>query len=591
MARKPRGEDDDEEQGSRLFVVANRLPISIKQRDDGGFDFGASAGGLASSLSGLASKTKFVWYGWPGIEVHRNDKEHLRQELERQHSAVPVFLSQELAEKHYNGFSNSILWPLLHRMPDKADSHPEWSDAYKEVNEIFAENLIPQLEDGDKVWIHDYHLLLLPSAIRRRLRNKKIKIGFFLHTPFPSEDFFSILPFREAICEGVFNSDVVGFHTRGYVEDFLDSAEKVLPGVRRSPHDLHYRDRTVIVHQFPIGIDPSRFRKALSTPEVQSELTSLTKTYADKTVLLGIDRLDYTKGVPQKLLAFDNFLKDNPSYVGKVVMIQVAVPTRPGVTEYVKLQHQVEQLVGRVNGNHSTASYTPVVYLHRSIPFEHLCALYALADICVVSPIRDGLNLVSYEYTICQAHKAATQACTGHHKEPGVLMLSQYTGAATTLRDSVIINPWDTPRFSEAIHMALHMPPPERKRRHESNVKVVEEQTSVRWGQKFLYCMETMQVDDEVEQPNDLQVRSHSQDERDRGQSDKGVDGTAEDGVDGSTLSETESRRLESVASAGAKDNPDASGPQLTSLSFKRLSQDSAARSKDRPSFDGNLDA
>ena len=235
--------DSSEEESGRLFIVANRLPISIKPREDGGYDFGQSAGGLASSLAGLSTKVQFVWFGWPGIDVHRNDREHLRQELEHHHHAIPVFLNASMAERHYNGFSNSVLWPLLHRLPEKADTNTttDWPGAYREVNEVFADNLIPHLEDGDKVWIHDYHLLLLPSAIRSRLRhNKRIKIGFFLHTPFPSEDYFSILPFREAICEGLFNCDVVGFHTRDYVDDFLDSAEKVLPDVRRSPNDLHW---------------------------------------------------------------------------------------------------------------------------------------------------------------------------------------------------------------------------------------------------------------------------------------------------------------------------------------------------------------
>lgn len=497
--------DDDREQGNRLFIVANRLPICVKQCENGGYDFSASPGGLASSLAGLSTSLQFVWFGWPGIDVHRNDRDQLRQELEQKHHAVPVYLSSSLAERHYNGFSNSVLWPLLHRLPEKADSNADWPGAYEEVNEIFADHLLPHLEDGDKVWIHDYHLLLLPSAIRRRLRSKKVKIGFFLHTPFPSEDYFCILPFREAICEGLFNCDVVGFHTRDYVEDFLNSAEKVLPDVRRSPNDLHYKDRKIVVNEFPVGIDPARFRESLASDEVQRELSSLSATYAGKTVLLGVDRLDYTKGIPQKLLAFDKFLTDNPQYLGKVVLIQLAVPTRTGVTGYTKLQKQVEKLVGNVNGRHSTESWTPVVYMHRSVPFNQLGAMYALADICLVSPIRDGLNLVSYEYVICQAQKAAISkpdASTSptppaHHKDPGILLLSQYTGAATMLRDAVILNPWDTPRFAEQIKTALNMPSEERRRRHDSCVKVVEEHTSVKWGEKFLHALETMRVDDD----------------------------------------------------------------------------------------------
>jgi trehalose 6-phosphate synthase len=604
---------DREEEGGRLFVVANRLPISIKAREDGGYDFSASAGGLASSLAGLATKVDFVWFGWPGIDVHRNDRDQLRRDLGEKHSAVPVFLNSDLAEKHYNGFSNSVLWPLLHRLPEKADSKGDWPEAYREVNEIFADNLLPHLEDGDKVWIHDYHLLLLPSALRCRLRSKSIKIGFFLHTPFPSEDYFSILPFREAICEGLFNCDVVGFHTRDYVDDFLDSAEKVLPEVRRSPSDLHYRDRKIIVHHFPIGIDPERFKSSLATPAVRHELASMSRTYAGKTVILGVDRLDYTKGIPQKLFAFEKMLADNPQYLGKVVLIQLAVPTRPGVTEYAKLQKQVESLVGRVNGRHSSPSYTPVIYMHRSIPFDQLCALYALADICIVSPIRDGLNLVSYEYVICQAQKAATAQSrsrswpqsnsqpqtqnseplpipspsdssnttdpsskqtntpqtdlppTAHHADPGILLLSQYTGAATTLRDALIFNPWDTPRFADTIKRALNMDSDERQRRHDNCVKVVQQQTSVRWGEKFLAALERMRVDDDM--PNDRVRREGGKggteekaeardggDGQQDGDENENEEGPRYQGADDAgMLRKTESRGLEAVASAEAK--------------------------------------
>lgn len=536
----PNGNSDREEEGGRLFIVANRLPISIKPREDGTYDFSVSPGGLASSLAGLATKVPFVWFGWPGIDVHRNDRDQLRRDLEQQHHAVPVFLNASLADRHYNGFSNSVLWPLLHRLPEKADSNADWAEAYKEVNEIFADHVLPHLEDGDKVWIHDYHLLLLPSALRRRLRSKQIRIGFFLHTPFPSEDNFCILPFREAICEGLFDCDVIGFHTRQYVDDFLDSAEKVLPDVRRSPHDLHYHDRKIIVHHFPVGIDPARFREVLDTAEVQQELSSLSCTYKGKVVMLGVDRLDYTKGIPQKLLAFDKFLTDNPQYLGKVVLIQLAVPTRPGVAEYIQLRKEVEGLVGRVNGRHSTPAYTPVVYMHRSVPFNLLGAMYALADVCIVSPIRDGLNLVSYEYVICQAQKAASLRSapssphpatspgpgippsyldsstnhadpntntsgpgTAHHPDPGVLLLSQYTGAATTLRSSVLFNPWDTPRFAEAIKKAVKMPSMERRKRHDDCVQIVEEHTSHRWGEKFLHTLEVLRVD--CEMPNDVQ--------------------------------------------------------------------------------------
>ena len=473
------GVESDE---GRLFIVANRLPINITQRENGEFEFKLSSGGLVSGLKSLSSAMKFLWFGWPGIDVHRNDKDVLRDKLKQQFGAIPVFLPQQLAEKHYNGFSNAVLWPLLHRMPEKAQSDASWSEAYQEVNEIFCDNLIPHLEDGDIVWIHDYHLLLLAGCLRNRLRGKKVKLGFFLHTPFPSEDHFSILPFREAICNGLLSCDVVGFHIREYVEDFLDSAQKVLEGVERSPSDLHYRGRKLIAHEFPIGIQANEFHDKLASDIAQEKLRSLKTDFQDKKVLLGVDRLDYIKGIPQKLLAFDSFLTENPEWLGKAVLVQLAIPTRSDVKEYQKLQLEVERLVGYVNGKHGSYSYTPIIYLYRSIPPEELCALYAVADVCIVSSTRDGLNLVSYEYVACQKSRN------------GVLMMSQYTGAAQMLTSSFKFNPWDTPRFAERIAQALTMPVEERRRRWEEAANVVQSWDSIRWGKSFLETLQTMGV-------------------------------------------------------------------------------------------------
>lgn len=483
MNRAAEEEDDD---GGRLFIVANRLPISISQREDGEFEFKLSSGGLVSGLKSLSAAMKFRWFGWPGIDVHRNDKDQLQDKLKREFDAIPVFLPRHLAEKHYNGFSNAVLWPLLHRMPEKAQTDTSWSEAYQEVNEIFADNLIPQLEDGDMVWIHDYHLLLLAGALRKRLRGKKVRLGFFLHTPFPSEDYFSILPFREAICDGLLSCDVVGFHIREYVEDFLDSAQKVLPGVERSPSDLHYGGRKLVVHEFPIGIEASEFHQKLASDNAQEKLRRLETDFRDKKVLLGVDRLDYIKGIPQKILAFDKFLTDSPQWLGKVVLIQLAIPTRADVDEYRKQRLEVERLVGFVNGKHGSFSYTPIIYLYRSIDPETLCALYAVADSCIVSSTRDGLNLVSYEYVACQRSRN------------GVLMMSQYTGAAQMLTSCFKFNPWDTPRFAEAIGQVLAMPIEERRRRWEEAADVVESWNSIRWGKSFVKTLQTMEVPDKV---------------------------------------------------------------------------------------------
>ena len=237
-------------------------------------------------------------------------------------------------------------------MPEKAGSDTEWSQAYQEVNEIFADNILPWVEDNDMIWVHDYHLMLLPGILRERLKKKGIKIGFFLHTPFPTEDYFTILPFREEICRSLLLCDVVGFHTNQYAKDFLDSAGIVIPDVSRSPRDLHWKGRKVIVHGFPLGIEANEWRETLQTEAAQTELAILQEEFKGQKILLWVDRLDYIKGIPQKLLAFDRLLKDHPEWVGKVVLVQLAIPTRAEVVAYRVLREEVEHLVGKVNGEH-----------------------------------------------------------------------------------------------------------------------------------------------------------------------------------------------------------------------------------------------
>ncbi|KAK5029296.1 hypothetical protein LTS07_005758 [Exophiala sideris] len=474
----------DEAFEGRVLVIANRLPITIKEVQEGDFEYNISSGGLVSGLRSLAKAVDFKWFGWPGIDIHRNDKDKVRHDLADKFNAYPIFLPEDLAQRHYNGFSNSVLWPLLHRMPEKVGAEESWSKAYQEVNEIFADNIVPYVEDGDIVWVHDYHLLLLPGILRARLGKKKnLRIGFFLHTPFPTDDFFTILPFREEICRSLLLCDVVGFHTQEYARDFLNSASVVLEGVSRSPSDLHWDGRKVIVHGFPIGIEPGDFREKMETDAVKQELDGLKKYFTGQKILLGVDRLDYIKGIPQKLRAFDRFLTEHPEWLGKVVLIQLAIPTRPDVVTYQRLREEVESLVGHVNGKHGTFSHTPIHYLYRSIKPEQLCALYAVSDVCIISSIRDGLNMVSYEYIACQNKETA-----------GTLMMSYYAGAVKTLPSCTVINPWDIPRFANTIRDVLDMPQAERRQRYTENAHVVDTYTSVRWGTSFLNTCYKMEL-------------------------------------------------------------------------------------------------
>jgi len=494
----------DPEFEGRVLVIANRLPITIKDHPDGNFEYNISSGGLVSGLRSLAKAVDFKWFGWPGIDIHRNDKDKIRRDLADKYHAYPIFLNHELAERHYNGFSNSVLWPLLHRMPEKVGAEESWSKAYQEVNEIFADNIVPLVEDNDLIWVHDYHLMLLPGILRKRLEKKKgLRIGFFLHTPFPTDDFFTILPFREEICTSLLLCDVVGFHTQEYAQDFLDSASIVLEGVSRSPADLHWAGRKVVVHGFPIGIEPEDFREKMGSEGVKRELEKLRKNFEGQKIILGVDRLDYIKGIPQKLRAFDRFLTEHPEWVGKVNLIQLAIPTRAEVTTYQRLREEVEGLVGHINGKHGTFSHQPIHYLYRSVKPEQLCALYAVSDVCVISSIRDGLNMVSYEYVACQNSSTA-----------GVLMMSLYAGAVNTLPSCLVINPWDIPRFANAIEDSLNMPEEERKKRYKENADVVDRYTSVRWGTTFLNTLYRMHVP----KPEELPDPSEQINENDRRQ-------------------------------------------------------------------------
>ncbi|KAM3448586.1 hypothetical protein MY3296_007619 [Beauveria thailandica] len=398
--------------GKRLLVVANRLP-----------------------------------FGWPGTDIHKNDQGDVARELDKQYNSVPIFLSKEAVKNYYNGFSNSVLWPLLHSLHFRVQFSHTWARAYREVNKYFTDTIIPYIQDGDRIWVHDYHLILLPRLLRDRLQDRKnVRIGLFLHTPFPASDAFDIMPMREEICDGLLSCDLAGFHIREYVDNFLDCASGVLSGVKRSPSDLHYLDRKLIAHEFPLGIDPAEYKKSIACDATQTELGRLQDVFRGKKVILGVDRLDYTKGLPQELHAYDRMLSENPEWIGKVQMVQLCVPTRSTVEEYKIPRHEVESLVGRINGTHGTLTWTPVQYLHRTLDPDVLHALYAIADICIVSAIRDGLNLVCFEYVASQLSRY------------GVLMLSQYTGAARLFDTAVEFNPWDTPKFANAIAQALDMP-------------------------------------------------------------------------------------------------------------------------------------
>ncbi|KAJ3416713.1 Trehalose-6-P synthase/phosphatase complex synthase subunit [Chytridiales sp. JEL 0842] len=460
----------------RLIVVSNRLPITIKKTSDEGWSYTMSSGGLVSALSG--AKLTMNWFGWPGLEVSEEEQEVVKRDLWERHQAVPVFISDEIADMHYNGFSNSILWPLFHYHPGEINFNEDHWEGYQQANLAFADALANVVDDGDLVWIHDYHLMLLPSLLRERLSNKpNVKIGFFLHTPFPSSEIYRILPVRKQVLLGVLQSDLIGFHTYDYARHFLSSCTRIL-GLHTMPNGVEYEGRNVHVGTFPIGIDPEKFVEGLQLPRIQARIARLEERFKGVKVLVGVDRLDYIKGVPQKLHALELFLTQHPEWVDKVVLVQVAVPSRQDVEEYQHLQTVVNELVGRINGRFGNVEFMPIHFMHKSVNFEELVALYAVADACLVSSTRDGMNLVSYEYIACQ------------QKRHGVLILSEFAGAAQSLNGSIIVNPWNTEELAQAIYDAVTMPTPIRESNHGKLYRYVNKYTAAHWGTTFVRELE-----------------------------------------------------------------------------------------------------
>lgn len=473
-----------------LLIISNRLPITIKKENDN-YKYNVSSGGLVTGLSGLSKATRFQWFGWPGLEIPGEDVERVTRELHEKHDAVPVWLSNELADKHYNGFSNSILWPLFHYHPGEISFDESHWEAYREANSYFAKAIVKTLKDGDLIWVHDYHLMLLPAMLRAEIKRmkepvKNIKIGFFLHTPFPSSEIYRILPVRDEILQGVLHCDLVGFHTYDYARHFLSACSRIL-GLTTTPNGVLFKGHMVSVNAFPIGIDPDTITDGLQRPKVQERIAALEKKFQGVKIIVGVDRLDYIKGVPQKLHALEVFLTEHPEWIGKVVLVQVAVPSRGDVEEYQNLRAVVNELVGRINGKFGTIEFMPIHFMHKSVNFEELLALYAVSDVCLVTSTRDGMNLVSYEYI-------ATQK-----KRRGVMILSEFTGAAQSLNGSIVVNPWNTEDLSNAIAEALNMPDDTKKINHEKLYGYVTKYTSAFWGQCFVGELTKIAVQGEEE--------------------------------------------------------------------------------------------
>jgi len=429
-----------------VTLVSNRLPVSVK-KVDGKLEFSPSVGGLATGLSSYTTNKHSKWIGWPGIpdeELTAEDKAQITKELKRHH-CYPVFLTKEQIDNFYNGYSNSILWPLFHdnKISEASlKSRAHWLEAYREVNAVFAEAVLRLSEPGRLVWVHDYQLLLLPSLLRAERPDDRI--GFFLHIPFPQAAKFTKLPEAKELMTGVLGADLLGFHTKSYVHNFLDTASSLDIGIV-TQNEVVIGERPVRIADFPMGIDYAKYSGAIKTIEVRRELIKLRAKYRRRKLILTVDRLDPSKGLVERAEAYRTFLRQNPELHGKVIMVMVTVPSRTDIPEYQELKVRLEKVVRETNKEFGTIGWKPIDYMFRSLPFERLSALYRQADVAFIVPRRDGMNLVAKEYLASQVQRH------------GVLILSQTAGAAQELKDAVMVDPVKPDSLVRGLEKAISM--------------------------------------------------------------------------------------------------------------------------------------
>ena len=476
---------------SKTIIVSNRLPLQIKLQKNN-LEVKPSVGGLATGMKSIHEDGNGVWIGWSGLteeDLNESVSRQVNQALE-QVNCASVPLTQENIDNFYLGFSNKALWPHFHYFMEYTEFEKDQWDSYQEVNQKFANVVLKHLEDGDKVWVHDYQLLLLPKMIKDK--KPEATIGFFLHIPFPSYEIFRTFPWREDLLEGMLGSDLIGFHTYDYERHFLSSVRRILR-LEVQFNEISYEDRIVKVDSFPMGIDYDKFhhaaKKHVNLPndkksELRKRLDDHIQSSSNAKLILSIDRMDYTKGIPNRIKAFEYFLDKYPQFKEKVRLVMLAVPSRSDVPQYRKLKRETDELVGRINGKFATVSWTPIWYFYRSMPFENLIDLYTSSDIALVTPIRDGMNLVAKEYVATRVN------------QDGVLILSEMAGASNELDEAILINPNNFEELANALKNALEMPLEEQKKRMGILQKRLSRYTVEKWAKEFMKSLNSTLKED-----------------------------------------------------------------------------------------------
>lgn len=475
---------------SKTIIISNRLPVQL-QISDGGLSAIPSVGGLATGMKSVHSGSESLWIGWSGL-TDEDIPDGLSDTIDsalKEHGCSKVRLTKDDVDGFYFGFSNRTIWPLFHYFLEYSEFELDFWDSYKSVNQKFADAILEEAGDDDIIWIHDYQLMLVPQMVKEKRPNATI--GFFLHIPFPSYEIFRTLPWREEVLQGLLGADLIGFHTYDYERHFLSSVRRLL-GLDVSFNDVYLENRVIKVDSFPMGIDYDKFHEAAKKSsalkgkqrsDLQIKLDEHKKSAPDTKLIVSIDRLDYSKGIAKRINAFEYFLNKYPEYKEKVRLIILAVPSRSNVPQYKLLKREIDELVGRINGELSTVNWTPIWYFYRSLPFENLIDLYTSSDIAWLTPLRDGMNLVAKEYIATRTDKT------------GVLILSEMAGSAYEMNEALLINPNNFEQQADTLKQAITMPKEEQIARNMFLQNRLKRYNVEVWANEFMNSLKTQGQD------------------------------------------------------------------------------------------------
>lgn len=454
----------------RVVLVSNRLPPTEDLIGDSDVAR-RQVSGLVSAIRPALGDTGSMWFGWSGKTASTAATADVAVSDFGSRRLVALDLPGRDAGLYYTSFSNRTLWPLLHNFPDRIVVRSDAYAAYRRVNRRFAESLMPELRPDDMLWVHDFHLFPLGAELRQL--GWEGRIGFFLHVPFPSVDTFSILPWARELLEDLLVYDLVGLQTRSHARNLMSTLVEELRGAQIGDAFV-YGSRRCRIGVYPVGTDPEVFRQLGAARPHTRAVAGLRRLFPDQKLVLGVDRLDYTKGVPERLATFERLLERRPSLRGKVGLVQISVPSRERVPEYASEKRRTDEIVGRINGRFSRGQWIPVNFLYRSFTQRELAGFYSEADVCLVTPVRDGMNLIAKEYVASRGDN------------PGVLVLSKFCGAAETMTDALVVNPYDVRGTADAIHRGIVMSDRERERRWSPLADEVRTNTAATWAESFL---------------------------------------------------------------------------------------------------------